>query len=118
MLLNHRCFRAYLHRFKHKETLHCPVWRGTPEHAEHAFSHYSRYDKEKRKLGTRLASSPKPETLVQLMIESDENWNSVATLARSVMTKLRPEEMKSEKNELACVTAPRRQQTEFTYSGR
>ena len=33
MLSNHGCFRAYLHRFKHEETLQCSAGYGVPEDA-------------------------------------------------------------------------------------
>ena len=97
ILSNHGCFRAYLHRFKHKNTPDCPAGCGVPEDAEHVFFRCPRFAEEPRELEELIGVKPEPETLVELMLMTEKNWASVSSFARTVMTELRKEEEKRRK---------------------
>ena len=86
MLSNHGCFRAYLHRFKHEEAPQCPAGCGEPEDAEHVFFWCQRFTDDTKELKDTLGSTPDPETLVKLMLTTEEKWSAVSGFATKVMT--------------------------------
>ena len=72
MLSNHGCFPAYLLRFKHNESSECQAGCRVPEYAEHVFFRCPRFAGEKKKLEERLGSSLTPETVVEMMLETEK----------------------------------------------
>ncbi|XP_071573004.1 uncharacterized protein [Temnothorax nylanderi] len=110
MLSNHGCFRAYLHRFKHEEAPLCPAGCGVPEDAEHVFFLCPRFTEERKELEDALGSTPEPETLVELMLTTEENWSAVSNFAAVVMKRLREEEQERRKTRIPATTVPRNKQ--------
>lgn len=65
MLSGHGCFRDYLHRFKHDNSLECPSCPGITENAEHVFFVCSRLNSQRDELEKILKKKIQPESLVE-----------------------------------------------------
>ena len=89
MLSGHGCFRAYLYKHKYEDSPECS---GLEENAEYVFFACSRFNGYRCELEATLEQSIKPETLVEVMISSNEAWKEVTTFATEVIQDLRHEE--------------------------
>ena len=85
MLSNYGCFRAYLHRFKHEESPQYAAGCRVPEDAEHVFFWCQRFINVRKELEDTLRSTSEPETLVKLMLTTEEKWSAVNGFATTVM---------------------------------
>ena len=72
MLSGHGCFRAYLYRHKYENFPECPACSGLEENAEDVFFACSRFNGYRCELEATLEQSMKPETLVEVMLSSNE----------------------------------------------
>ena len=66
-----------------------------PEDAEHVFFRCPRF--AGKELEKRLGSSLSPETVVEMMLETEENWTAVSSSVTAVMERLRDEEQERRK---------------------
>lgn len=92
LLSGHGCFREYLHRFGHEESPECPGECKVAENAEHAFFQCPRFESERARLEGVLGGSVTVDNLVDLMLESESNWDAVSNFATVILKKLRVEE--------------------------
>ncbi|KAH8350667.1 hypothetical protein KR084_003968, partial [Drosophila pseudotakahashii] len=83
------CFKYYLNRFKHKRYPHCPLCDTDNEDAEHVFFVCPRFENERRDLSMRVGRTPAACNLVDIMLDSEENWSAVCNMATIVLKKLR-----------------------------
>ena len=97
MLSNHGCFRAYLYRFRHDESPECPAGCRVPVDVENVFFWWSRFAGERKELEEWLGSSLTPENIMEVMLETEENWTSVSSSVTAVMKRLREEEQEHRK---------------------
>lgn len=92
MLSGHGCFRSYLRRFKHDDSAECPKCPGVDEDAEHVIFVCPRFREQRNELEETFGVKPTPETLVELMMQTDDDWIAVSCFAKSIMCRLREEE--------------------------
>ena len=85
MLSGHGCFRAYLYKFKYEDSWECPTCSGLKENAEHVVFACSRFNAHRCELEATLEQSIKPETLVEVMLSSNEAWKAVTIFATKVI---------------------------------
>lgn len=104
MLSDHGCFRAYLHRFNHDDSPDCPAGCGVPESAEHVFFRCPFFKEARRELELKLGATPDPDSLINLMLTEEENWDAVNDFATIVMKKLREEEVKRRRAKTSMAT--------------
>ena len=81
-----------------------------PEDAEHVFFWCQRYTDERKKLEDTLGTTPEPETLVKLMLATEQKWSAVSSFAITVMKRLREEEQERRKTRRPTPTVPRNKQ--------
>lgn len=90
ILTGHGCFKSYLHRFKHDENPFCSFCAGSViEDAEHVFFICPKFNAERRELSNKLGRPPTVETLVDIMLNSEEDWISVCNMACAISKELR-----------------------------
>ena len=97
MLSGHGCCRAYLYKHEYKDSPECPTCSGLEENAEHVFFACSRFNAYPCELEATLEQSIKPETLVEVMLSSNEAWKEVTTFATKVIQDLSCEEQQRSK---------------------
>ena len=97
MLSGHGYFRAYLYKFKYEDSLDCPNCSGLEENAEHVIFAYSTFSAHRCELEATLEQRINPETLVEVMLSSNEAWEAVTTFATKVIQDLRCEEQRRNK---------------------
>ena len=88
-LSGHGCFRAYLHKFGHDSSPECPACTGVEEDVEHVFFHCPRFLEDRETLERALGERPSRDSIVSLMLESEEKWVAVGIAATNVMKELR-----------------------------
>ena len=110
MLSNHGCFRAYLHRFKREETPECPAECGVSEDTEHVFFLCQRFTDERKELEDTLGSTPELETLVKLMLTTEERWSAVSGFATAILRRFQEEEQERRKTRRPTTTVSRNKQ--------
>ncbi|XP_062534919.1 uncharacterized protein LOC134204106 [Armigeres subalbatus] len=87
-LLDHGCFRKYLHRFGHAGSLlyqTCPSCEETPEHV---FFDCPRFRTERSVLSAGSASNINPENIVQEMYKNENTWNEIGRAVTQIMMSL------------------------------
>ncbi|XP_070067099.1 uncharacterized protein [Drosophila virilis] len=88
----HGCFKAYLHRFNHKDDPFCEhCGHGVIEDAEHALFYCPLYRRERDK-ATAGRNDLSPENLVARMVETENGWTAVANMPSAIMKELRRQE--------------------------
>ena len=98
MLSGHGYFRAYFYKHKYEDSPECPASSRLEENAEHVFFTCFRFNGYRCELEATLEQSIKPETLVEVMLSSNEAWKEVIIFATKVIQDLRREEQ--QRNEL------------------
>ena len=88
-LSGHGCFRSYLHRFKLLDSPVCPTCDLEEEDVEHVFFQCPRFLGEREELRQQFGEVPTPETIVGLMLKSQDNWELVGNVIAKVMKELR-----------------------------
>lgn len=91
MFTGHGCFNSYLHRIGKAEHPSCSSCGVIPDDAEHTFFRCDRWENQRRNLEARLGGLD-PDTLVQRMKMSQENWEAVRAFVSAVLTKKEEEE--------------------------
>ena len=72
MLSGRGCFRAYLYKFKYKNSPECPTCSGLEENAEHVSIASPTVNAHHCELEATVEQNIKPETLVEVMLCSNE----------------------------------------------
>ena len=83
------CLRAYLYRFGHDSSPECPACTGAEEDVEHVFFHCPRFLEDRETLERALEERPSRDTIVGLMLESEEKWVAVGIAATNILRELR-----------------------------
>ena len=94
MLSVYGCFRAYIYKFKHKESPECPTCGGILENAQRVFFICSRFTKQQQNLETAVDLKITPENLTKAMLDSEDGWEATKTFATKVLQDLSREEQK------------------------
>ena len=77
------------------------------EDAEPVFFWCPRFTGERKELEERLGSSLTPETVMEVMLETEKNWTAVSNSVTPVMKRLREEEQGRRKTRGSAITIPR-----------
>ena len=92
LLSGHGCFKAYQKRFHLDNDSSCPTCDSETEDARHVFFKCPRFTSDRDKLTKTCHRKITPESLVAVMLVSEENWDAVDEFAASIIKKLRTEE--------------------------
>lgn len=81
-LTGHGCFRKYLHRFGHDSSPTCPNCGEVEEDVNHVMFYCPRF---------RVVRSgiPVVENVMEFMLHSDDNWNTIGSFTSNVLEDLR-----------------------------
>nr|CAH7715473.1 unnamed protein product [Callosobruchus chinensis] len=85
MLSGHGCFGAYLHRFGIRDGPEC-IYCGEEDDARHTFFDCRRWDPDRSSVQESINVTLTPENVVEQMLASESKWNSIAGLARKILT--------------------------------
>lgn len=91
-LTGHGGYRSYLYRCGHDDSARCPTCSDQDETVEHVIFKCHRFDEERRSLELQVGCNLSPENIVEVMMESEEKWNSITSFITLVNESLRREE--------------------------
>ncbi|KAL1447310.1 hypothetical protein WDU94_005527 [Cyamophila willieti] len=97
ILTGHGCFRFYLHRFGIENTPRCWFCQAVDD-AEHTFFQCERWVRVRRETEEMVRRVLTPQNMVQVMMESRENWGAIERMARLIMTEKEEEERRRKRN--------------------
>nr|CAH7745583.1 unnamed protein product [Callosobruchus chinensis] len=83
-LTGHGCFEAYFYRFKITRDPGC-LYCGDVDDVHHTFFKCTRWNNEREQCQRYLGTTICPENILELMLRTNENWNTVTTFARSIL---------------------------------
>ena len=91
ILTGHGCFRSYLYRFKRADSPYCTFCKNNIiEDAEHVFFVCPRFETYRSELSSSTGwGLPTVISLVELLLDSKENWFAISTMASSIIHSLR-----------------------------
>ena len=78
VLSGHGCFRQYLHRFKLIDTDLCVYCKSGADTAEHTMYHCDKWRKDRADVENKINTKLTPENMVNIMVGSEENWQTIA----------------------------------------
>ena len=81
--------RSYLHRFKLLDSPVGPTCGFKEEDVEHVFFQCPRFLSEREELPQQFGEVPTPETIVGLMLKSQDNWELFGNVTAKAMKELR-----------------------------
>ena len=91
-LSGHGCFLDYQKRFGITNNDLCPTCLSVVEDAEHVFFECPRFRDDRARLNEVLQQRSTPDSIIGLMIASEDNWMAVAGYSATVVKKLREAE--------------------------
>ncbi|KAL1448257.1 hypothetical protein WDU94_012354 [Cyamophila willieti] len=97
ILTGHGCFRFYLHRFGIENTPRCWFCQAVDD-AEHTFFQCERWVRVRRETEEMVRRVLTPQNMIQVMMESRENWGAIERMARLIMTEKEEEERRRKRN--------------------
>lgn len=101
LLLEHECFRAYLHMFKHEDSPYCPTYLVASGTAEHAFFDCPRFVDSRLEVLSTLEEKMSPDSFVS-KLQSDEAYKDFSCVAARIMKSLRCLERATNTNHSTC----------------
>lgn len=104
VLSGHGCFGFYLHRFKKLEQPLCVDCQDPRDDAEHAIFDCDRWWSPRRALEVAIGRQFKPETFVNAMLESRENWAVVKEFINRIMATREEEERERQRRQVVIET--------------
>ena len=84
-LSGHVCFNAYLKRFKKRDHESCRYCGSLAENAEHTRFVYARWGAESEAVGRAVTAQTTPDTMVFLMLHSEQIWMLIESFVALVM---------------------------------
>ena len=84
-LLGHGCFNAYLKRFKERDDESCHYCGSLVENAEHTLFVCARWGAEREAVGRAVGAQLTPDTMVSLMLQSEQIWMLIESFITLVM---------------------------------
>ena len=92
-LSGHRCFGAYLFKYKKRSDLTCQDCGAGLDDAGHAFFHCTTYTEVWAQLQKKIGTLLETATLVEVMLRGPKTWNEIACYFRYVITNKREKEV-------------------------
>ena len=84
-LSGHDCFNAYLKRFKKRDDESCRYCGSLVENAEHTLFVCARWGAEREAVGRAVGAQLTPDTMVSLMLQSEQIWMLIESFVTLVM---------------------------------
>ena len=84
-LSGHGCFNAYLKRFKKRDDESCCYYGSLVENAEHILFVCTRWGAERESVGRAVGAQLTPDTMVSLMLQSEQIWMLIESFVTLVM---------------------------------
>ena len=81
----HGCFNAYLKRFKKRDDESCSYCGSLVDNAEHTLFVCARWGAEKEAVGRTVGAQFTPDTMVSLMLQSEQKWIPIESFDTLVM---------------------------------
>lgn len=85
-LTGHGYFRHYLHKMAKIEIGDCIYCLNTIDNVRHTFFECNRWAEIRRKLELQLGELLSVETIIDSMLKTENNWNSVDTYVHEILT--------------------------------
>jgi len=99
MLTGHGCFGEYLYRFKKLADPKCVDCLFHTDDVEHAIFHCDRWWSSRTALVADIGMPFEPETAVEAMLQSNNNWNKIKRFVDKLLTTREEEERQRQKEE-------------------
>ena len=87
----HGCFNAYLKRFKKRDDESCRYCGPLVENAEHTLFVCARWGAEREAVGRAVGAQLTPDTMVSLMLQSEQIWMLIESFVTLVMKTFKAE---------------------------
>ena len=84
-LSGHGCFNAYLKRFKKRDDESCRYCGSLVQNAEYTLFVWARCCAEREAVGRAVCAQRTPETMVSLMLQSEQIWMLIESFVTLVM---------------------------------
>ena len=84
-LSGHSCFNAYLKRFQKRDDDTCRYCGSLVENAEHTLFVCARWGAEREAVGRAVGAQLTPDTMVSLMLQSEQIWMLIESFVTLVM---------------------------------
>ena len=84
-LSGHGCFNAYLKRFKKRDDESCRYCGSLVDNAEHALFVCAKWGAAREALGQAVGAELTPDTMVSLMLQSEQIWMFIESFVTLVM---------------------------------
>ena len=84
-LSGHGCFNAYLKRFKKRDDESCSYCGSLVDNAEHTLLFCARWGKARESVGREVGAQLTPDTMVSLMLQSEQKWILIESFVTVVM---------------------------------
>ena len=81
----HGCFNAYLKRFKERDDDSCRYCGSLVENAEHTLFVCARWGAEREAVGWAVGAQLTPDTMVSLMLQSEQIWMLIESFVALVI---------------------------------
>ena len=91
-LTGHGCFSSYLHKYGRLPTPRCLFCGQDNDDAEHTLFTCDAWHTYRRSAETAIGEDIRPDNLVNLMMESDENWRIITVFITQIIKKKEEEE--------------------------
>ena len=84
-LSGHGCFKTYLKRFKKRDNESCHYCGSLVENAAHTLFVCARWGAERETVGRAVGAQLTPDTIVSLMLQSEQIWMPIESFVTLVM---------------------------------
>lgn len=89
VISGHGCFRSYLYKYKHDISPFCPSCTEVEETAEHVFFDCPRFREVRDRCEEKVRRRLTPESLIDTIVQNQEYWDAVKSMAAIIMKQLR-----------------------------
>ncbi|KAF0737175.1 Reverse transcriptase domain-containing protein [Aphis craccivora] len=99
ILTGHGCFGEYLHKFKRLAYPKFVDFLFHRDDAEHAIFYCDRWWSLRRALEVDMGLQFEPDTMVDVMLQSKEKWNTIQKFLNKILSRREEEERKRQQEE-------------------
>ena len=99
MLSGHGCFQSFLFAIKRAETPMCLYCNEEEETAEHTFTECSKWKERREEVKTKTGREITSNNLVQIMLESEDNWQIILNYTRQILEQKERDEKRRQRQE-------------------
>lgn len=101
VLSGHGCFEAYLYKYKRSNSPNCPYCQNEEDTPEHTIFQCQNWTELREAAKTKMGKPLKPEEIIGYMLSSREAWETVETMARTIIQRKEKEQRDTQNNQRA-----------------